>query len=389
MQLKRNLTMPVLTQIDPKAVHNRLTKVFRLSWGLKNKSELLPLGGNFLAHNPASGAIVLTNAFGAGILRQFAKEGIGVTYDRTSAELLSVWEHAGLFAGHRCKPKDFIGISDAPPSQALSFRVGDRSVVVDIYDNSLADQLACILKNVLIDIPSNKPADLIISCSENAFSVYENGVATSEILNRDQARWRVIGLLAERLLGSNSVAAVLHASAVAKNGRCVILSGESGRGKTTTALSLLNAGCIQVADDHVPLDKSGEDVLAFPAAIGTKSGIWNIAAVASLLGTSAKAEKVRDGVRYVHAKDRAEPGARLPVAAIILPHFDPSTKFDLEPISPEGALLELISAGGRPSHGLSTLAPLVHLLNTVPTYKMHYRSSDQSVPACLSLLEGK
>lgn len=61
----------------------------------------------------------------------------------------------------------------------------------------------------------------------------------------------------------------VHATALAKNGRGVLIPGASGRGKTTCCIALLRAGYRYLSDDH-PLireDPSGIELLCFPEKI--------------------------------------------------------------------------------------------------------------------------
>lgn len=64
---------------------------------------------------------------------------------------------------------------------------------------------------------------------------------------------------------------LLHASAVAKDGRAVVLSGESGSGKSTLA-ALLGEGDWRLMGDEFTLVEPGSgDALAFPRAVSLKN----------------------------------------------------------------------------------------------------------------------
>jgi serine kinase of HPr protein (carbohydrate metabolism regulator) len=61
---------------------------------------------------------------------------------------------------------------------------------------------------------------------------------------------------------------LVHASAIAMDGRAVLLRGPSGAGKSDLALRLIDGGARLVADDQVELRRAGERVLiTAPAAI--------------------------------------------------------------------------------------------------------------------------
>ena len=62
--------------------------------------------------------------------------------------------------------------------------------------------------------------------------------------------------------GQRISAETLHASAVATEGRAVIISGPSGSGKSDLALRLLDRGFTLVSDDRTLVRKDGEKLIA-------------------------------------------------------------------------------------------------------------------------------
>jgi HprK-related kinase A len=64
---------------------------------------------------------------------------------------------------------------------------------------------------------------------------------------------------------------LLHASAVAKDGRAVILSGESGSGKSTLAALLGESDWRLMGDEFTLIDPEGGDAFAFPRAVSLKN----------------------------------------------------------------------------------------------------------------------
>ncbi|SEN68827.1 Hpr(Ser) kinase/phosphatase [Loktanella fryxellensis] len=54
----------------------------------------------------------------------------------------------------------------------------------------------------------------------------------------------------------------LHGTAVALDGRAVLIRGRSGTGKSALALQLIALGAMLIADDQVVLTRRGDDVIA-------------------------------------------------------------------------------------------------------------------------------
>ncbi|WP_106164276.1 HPr kinase/phosphorylase [Tritonibacter scottomollicae] len=59
-----------------------------------------------------------------------------------------------------------------------------------------------------------------------------------------------------------SAGTVLHASCVALEGRGVLISGQSGSGKSALALELMARGAVLVADDRTEIRRAGTRLLA-------------------------------------------------------------------------------------------------------------------------------
>jgi serine kinase of HPr protein (carbohydrate metabolism regulator) len=64
--------------------------------------------------------------------------------------------------------------------------------------------------------------------------------------------------MSKRHLSSETI----HASAVAIDGRAVLIGGLSGRGKSDLALRLIDRGAVLVSDDYTIVRRAGDDLIA-------------------------------------------------------------------------------------------------------------------------------
>ena len=90
---------------------------------------------------------------------------------------------------------------------------------------------------------------------------------------------------------------LLHASAVERDGRCVLMTGESGSGKSTLATLLAARGWRFMGDEFALLDPVTGDVHAFPRlvslkndAIGAARAAWPDARFGPLLAGTPKGD---------------------------------------------------------------------------------------------------
>ena len=80
--------------------------------------------------------------------------------------------------------------------------------------------------------------------------------------------------------GPRLSAETIHASAVAKDGRAVLITGPSGAGKSDLALRLLDRGFALVSDDQTIVRRDGDKLLAAaPASISGKLEVRGIGIV--------------------------------------------------------------------------------------------------------------
>ena len=92
--------------------------------------------------------------------------------------------------------------------------------------------------------------------------------------NRALARHRCLTALLEIARRPRRWLGILHASAVAFDGRCVVFSGAKGSGKSTLAAALVTSGADFVTDDYAPLEQGAWHVWPVPYAPGIKRGSW-------------------------------------------------------------------------------------------------------------------
>lgn len=132
---------------------------------------------------------------------------------------------------------------------------------------------------------------------------------------------------------------ILHASAVALDGRGLLLSGPSGSGKSSLALELISLGAVLIADDRVcVMPREGRLWLEPPETIADQIEAWGLGILRSP-STGAFATAVVDLSRI--ETERLPPNRTTPVAGVDLPVL-----YKLE--SPAfAAMLRVYLDGGR------------------------------------------
>ena len=167
----------------------------------------------------------------------------------------------------------------------------------------------------------------------------------------------------------------LHASVVARRGAGLAIAGDSGSGKSTTALSLIHQGWAPLADDVAILEPSETPRLhalargfAFAPALAERlPGL-------SAPGIDEAAGDKRFALDGFPASD--PPLAVCRAGTLLFPRVTDAAGSRLEPLSPAESLLTLLPAsggllaGGAPGRVRSQLDALRHLVVRTPAWRL-------------------
>jgi hypothetical protein len=141
----------------------------------------------------------------------------------------------------------------------------------------------------------------------------------------------------------------IHAAALEKAGRGLLISGASGRGKTTSCIALLRDGYRCLSDDHplLRVNGAGPELLSFPVKIDVTEK-----SIDFFPELRAARENLCWGIRKRHffaeefypdaTADTCEP------AVILFPQVIEEPNSRLEPLSKSRALEELLREGNLP-----------------------------------------
>jgi hypothetical protein len=169
---------------------------------------------------------------------------------------------------------------------------------------------------------------------------------------------------------------VLHASAVAVRGRAVLFCGPTGRGKSTLALALGEAGHGVLGEDGVAISLEREEPIAYPGARGIR---------VRSLGA--------DGTRRTDLAPDPGPGepSPCPVAAVVLLD-ERGGALSIEPLPAARALALLtpnLTHSGSRAAIAAAFGRLARLLHTVPALRASLPEDLDSLPSvAVDLLDG-
>lgn len=171
---------------------------------------------------------------------------------------------------------------------------------------------------------------------------------------------------------------LLHASAVAKDGRALIMSGESGSGKSTLAALLGERDWRLMGDEFTLIDPAGGEAFAFPRAVSLKNdAIAEVAArvdaarLGSLLAATPKGD-----IRHLIPRPEAIAAMHEPArpALLLFPRF--GGEVAAEPMGEGEAFVRLTEASTNyVALGEAGFAALTRLVRETPAFGICYPDS--------------
>jgi hypothetical protein len=283
-------------------------------------------------------------------------------------------------------------VGRAPALDAV-YQPGDRPVRVRCDDRVLAGVIEAACRSCRVEDAERAPVEVDVIEQDGWFAVRADhaDLARSDELtpNRALARHRCLTALIETSRRPRRWLGILHASAVAAGGRCVVLPGARGSGKSTLAAALVAAGADLVTDDYAPLERASWLVWPVPYAPGIKRGSWNplrrhypdlrALPVHRLAGLD---------IRYLELDHtRLAPLDRgLPVVALVFPRYEAGAGLAPERISAAQALAGLCHARSLMDRQPEVLAETLRWVETIPAYRLSYGDLDRAIAWVQSLL---
>jgi len=186
--------------------------------------------------------------------------------------------------------------------------------------------------------------------------------------------------LLHRACAASGVTTALHAGAVARGGRCLILAGSSGAGKSTLTAALTLAGFDYLSDEAAILD-ANQHVRPAPVALGLTPQAAALLATRIPDGRLLPECRRRDHTTVRFLRPGPVATAPAPVAALIFPTLAPGEPARLLPLGPAAALERLSRTGlelrSRPA--AEAAAALIDWLRRTPAFELRHHALDESV----------
>jgi len=257
----------------------------------------------------------------------------------------------------------------------------------------LRPMLAPLNVGEAMDEGAQGPAHVLELAAGEGLSWYADGQCVAQDLAPDQVAPVLKSTLVELALQTSRDFGALHAAAVGRAGKCVLLPGQSGSGKSTLAASLLADGYDFLGDDTIVLDRTALAVRPLPFPICVKSGAWDVVAQRFATLRRQPIHRRPDGkrVRYLYgggASGNGPIGPRYDVTAIVFPTWTKGAATALVTLPRPQALRTLLAGFCPLGDGLAAtdIARLVTWIARLDCYELRFSALDDAIARLEGLL---
>ena len=254
------------------------------------------------------------------------------------------------------------------------------AVKVHTTDPVLADYVA----DLYAPMRTTATVDHTLSLAESGtgqFLVHLDGIRRVETRSPAVAFARLIWEANRQAIEHTADRVLLHAAAAAIDGRGVVITGPMGAGKSTLVATIVRDGAAYLTDEVVAIDPVRAMVDPYPKPIALGGFGLTIPPVLEPLRPTLPAGIDRYvGDRWLVAPQAVAP--RTPIAAVIVPRYDPDATPSLEPLRPADALVALAEhAFNLATDGQRALDTLAAVAETAACFRLV--SADPDAAAAL------
>jgi hypothetical protein len=272
----------------------------------------------------------------------------------------------------------------AAPAMVRAYRLLDSIITVRYATPNLYRRIDPVLRHLAVAAPAPGPV-FDMTALKRGYALAEAGRLVERCPTQRQAAAMVKAALVQRVLEECADFGAVHAGAVRRGERCLLLPGDAGAGKSTLVAGLVSEGFELLADDTAVLTRAALTVRPVPCSICLKPGAWDALAVRfpGLARAAIHGRSDGQAVRYLTPPNYAvaDAGAHAPVGWIVFPRYDPTLPTALNPLGKATALRRLmpcfVPLGGRLE--AAEIERLVRWVADVPCYELCHSSLNEAV----------
>ena len=278
--------------------------------------------------------------------------------------------------------------------RAISCVVGGCRVLIQLGPSDVRDAVIPLLSNFIADEnegPDRRTASIEVTEREGKYLVSTGSETSTLAPTVDAVLEAVLISLPQHVFNATDWQFSMHSAAVGRGGGCILIAGESGRGKSTLLAHMLAEGFDYVADDLVLIVPPDLAVLPIPMPLILKRGSWDpLAAVLPGLEAARVFRRGGRDVKYWNPGRGQIAREPRPIRGIIFPRYVKDAPFKATQLSAFHAIERITKAPMRIGIPLAHQAVerLVALIERCPVYELSYGDARAATKWAGELLAG-
>ena len=318
------------------------------------------------------------------------------------AQILREWSDRNLLGGGSANEDFFFNHLDPFPSyqapvdrdglatavfQERDYRLLDSRIRVAFADRCLHDWIHPVIGHLeCAEKAREADRSYRVTWHGDQIILLEDGLPVCDAHALDAIAPAVKGHMVVRALQHCAGLCAIHAGALLRGGRCLLLPGKSGHGKSTLTAALAARGFDLLGDDTTVLVKGDLSARAVPMGVCVKQGSWDLLRpfYPQIDGLAIHHRCDDKIVRYLMpdgVATRPRPEQSWPVSWIVFPNYQLDAQTRLTPMAPADALRRLM-IGFCPIFGKLTaeeIAQLVQWIEGIACYELSLSGLDQAI----------
>ncbi|MFZ2725542.1 MAG: PqqD family peptide modification chaperone [Methylococcaceae bacterium] len=158
----------------------------------------------------------------------------------------------------------------------LQYRVGNCVIQIHLNQAQLAHTIDAIF--AYLSDKTTQTVDVVFKVWQQSHTYYlvKDDAVFVEKGTFDNLINHLHYQILQHAIALSDYLSVLHAGAVSRNGRCLVLAGCGGAGKSTLTAALLTRGFQYFCDDLVPLATNTLQIMVLPVPLTIKEPSWSL-----------------------------------------------------------------------------------------------------------------
>jgi hypothetical protein len=211
------------------------------------------------------------------------------------ADAIQRWSERGLLGGDsggingapadgsvRAAQADIVTLRRPAPRAAVTTERRVRLAGLDLHlccpEPELAQRVLPLFAHLAPPAEAGAAVRIDIRTAPAGYGVFQDGMPVLRVGDLAAVAPALKAHLIQAILARPDYRLAVHAAAVAKGDRVLLLPGDTGSGKTTLAAALIARGFSFLGDDTVVLECGDLRVRPIPFALAVKAGSWDLLA---------------------------------------------------------------------------------------------------------------